>query len=63
MPNATSTCAWATTVTAIAPSHSVATCADGREIRFSACLLATGGSARTLPDLPPGTPNVLPAHA
>ncbi|KAF7964328.1 ferredoxin reductase [Cupriavidus sp. UYMU48A] len=47
-----------TTVTAIAPSHSVATCADGREIRFSACLLATGGSARTLPDLPPGTPNV-----
>ncbi len=47
-----------TTVTAIAPSHSVATCADGREIRFSACLLATGGSARILPDLPPGTPNV-----
>ena len=47
-----------TTVTAIDPTRSVAACADGSEIHFGACLLATGGSARTLKALPPGTPAV-----
>ncbi|TPQ33295.1 MULTISPECIES: NAD(P)/FAD-dependent oxidoreductase [Cupriavidus] len=47
-----------TTVSAIDAARSVATCTDGSEIRFDACLLATGGRARTLPHLPAGTPNV-----
>jgi len=47
-----------TTVTAIDPARGVAACADGSTIHFTACLLATGGSARTLPALPASTPHV-----
>lgn len=34
------------------------TLADGRLLNYSQCLLATGGRARTLAALPPGTPRV-----
>ncbi|WP_454752775.1 NAD(P)/FAD-dependent oxidoreductase [Cupriavidus necator] len=47
-----------TTVTALDPARSVAHCAGGDAIRYATCLLATGGNARVLPALPPGTTHV-----
>ena len=45
-------------VVAIDPAASIARLDDGSTLPFSRCLLATGGHARTLPGLPPGTPAV-----
>jgi 3-phenylpropionate/trans-cinnamate dioxygenase ferredoxin reductase subunit len=46
------------TVTALDADRKLAHCAGGDRVAYSACLLATGGSARVLPALPPGTPRV-----
>jgi NADPH-dependent 2,4-dienoyl-CoA reductase/sulfur reductase-like enzyme len=40
------------------PLQRTVTLADGRALAYSQCLLATGGRARTLPALPPGTGRV-----
>ncbi|MFJ4291000.1 NAD(P)/FAD-dependent oxidoreductase [Cupriavidus sp. NPDC089707] len=45
-------------VTALDAARHVAHLADGSAIGYGACLLATGGNARVLPALPPGTPHV-----
>lgn len=45
-------------VTALDAARHVAHLADGSAIGYDACLLATGGNARVLPALPPGTPRV-----
>ncbi|OUM00490.1 NAD(P)/FAD-dependent oxidoreductase [Variovorax sp. JS1663] len=45
-------------VVAIDTAASVARLDDGSSLAFSRCLLATGGHARALPGLPPGTPGV-----
>ncbi|MEM5429743.1 NAD(P)/FAD-dependent oxidoreductase [Cupriavidus oxalaticus] len=45
-------------VTALDAAQHVAHLADGSAIGYDACLLATGGNARVLPALPPGTPHV-----
>ncbi|VTU17715.1 NAD(P)/FAD-dependent oxidoreductase [Variovorax sp. RA8] len=47
-----------TVVASIDAARSVAHCSDGEALSFSRCLLATGGRARGLPDLPEGTPGV-----
>lgn len=47
-----------THVISIDPANKLVTCHDGEVLSYSACLLATGGSARILPQLPPGTPGV-----
>ncbi|QBY51236.1 NAD(P)/FAD-dependent oxidoreductase [Cupriavidus oxalaticus] len=47
-----------TCVTALDAARQVAHLADGSAIGYGACLLATGGNARALPALPPGTPHV-----
>lgn len=45
-------------VTSLDAARHVAHLADGSAIGYDACLLATGGNARVLPALPPGTPHV-----
>ncbi len=45
-------------VAAIDPAARTVRLADGEHLAYSACLIATGGRARTLPALPPGTPGV-----
>ncbi|MGH7471882.1 MAG: NAD(P)/FAD-dependent oxidoreductase [Longimicrobiales bacterium] len=45
-------------VTAIDPVGRLAHFSDGKSLVFSRCLLATGGTIRTLEALPPGTPRV-----
>jgi len=45
-------------VVAIDAARRLARFGDGSELAFSRCLIATGGRARTLPSLPPGTPHV-----
>lgn len=45
-------------VTVLDAARHVAHLADGSAIGYDRCLLATGGSARVLPALPPGTPHV-----
>jgi 3-phenylpropionate/trans-cinnamate dioxygenase ferredoxin reductase subunit len=45
-------------VTALDTTRKLAQFTSGEQIAYSACLLATGGSARVLPALPPGTPHV-----
>lgn len=45
-------------VTALDATRRLAHLADGSAIGYDACLLATGGNARVLPALPPGTPHV-----
>ncbi|QRQ83957.1 NAD(P)/FAD-dependent oxidoreductase [Cupriavidus oxalaticus] len=45
-------------VTALDPAQRVAHVADGSAIGYDACLLTTGGNARVLAALPPGTPHV-----
>ena len=47
-----------TRVQSIDAQLSQAQLSDGQILTFSRCLLATGGKARTLPDLPPRTPHV-----
>ncbi|MCY1293069.1 Rhodocoxin reductase [compost metagenome] len=47
-----------TCVTALDAAQHIAHLADGSAIGYDACLLATGGNARVLPALPPGTPHV-----
>jgi 3-phenylpropionate/trans-cinnamate dioxygenase ferredoxin reductase subunit len=46
------------TVDAIDPAAGLATTADGERLAFDRCLIATGGRARPLPDLPVGSSNV-----
>lgn len=38
--------------------RALAHCSNGQVLPFSRCLIATGGRARTLPSVPPGTPHV-----
>ncbi len=45
-------------VVAIDAARRLARFGDGSELAFGRCLIATGGRARTLPSLPPGTPHV-----
>lgn len=45
-------------VAAIDAERGLARFGDGTELAFSRCLIATGGRARLLPSLPPGTPHV-----
>ncbi|MDM0107623.1 FAD-dependent oxidoreductase [Variovorax sp. J22R24] len=45
-------------VASLDTAHAVAHCSSGERIAFSQALIATGGSARALPALPPGTPRV-----
>ena len=45
-------------ITAIDAARALAHCSDGESLPFSRCLLATGGTARTLPGLPEGTPRI-----
>ncbi|MGD9942373.1 MAG: NAD(P)/FAD-dependent oxidoreductase [Burkholderiaceae bacterium] len=44
--------------TGLAPERCELMLSDGRRLGYDRCLLATGGQARGLPALPPGTPNV-----
>jgi 3-phenylpropionate/trans-cinnamate dioxygenase ferredoxin reductase subunit len=45
-------------VTRLDAGGALAHCSNGDQIAFSQALIATGGSARALPALPPGTPRV-----
>ena len=45
-------------VTALDTARAIAHCSNGDRIAYSQALIATGGSARALPALPPGTPRV-----
>ena len=47
-----------TEVVRIDAGRRIARLADGRDLPYSRCLLATGGRARELPGLPRGTPGV-----